>query len=448
MFVFMPFLLALGLLLLEKVLNKPVSSFGLYAGLLWVLVTGYFFYSFSLMDVNPVTMEWKYLSYSGFVVGITINSFNLFFSIVNSILLLLTIVSINSKKNITVEPMSIYMAFIATGFVNCAFMAKSLYTFFMASEIVFLFHYFCCCRVFSKDKIMLMRILNTTAAVILFLIILLAGSKEYDWSVYFGIFDSARISDKKVIALGAALCFAIRLFFFPFHRRSLKDDNSWDIVNELFVGNMVLGLLIYSFKKYVIDIFSTEFSGHVALAALIFAICSSVFCIFSLFAKNFLQKHFLIRKSLICLMLGAFLSFDNDVYMGIFTLLISHIFGMFALYVFFDGREAGSKKYSNQEIFLLAAVIYSLVYFPLSGGFVGFYKILLGYKSIHLYSLFFIFTGLFFLFITLMKDFLNFLKEGIAEKNLLHGNAIAVISICLMIIFLIGANPMLVEHFM
>ena len=72
----------------------------------------------------------------------------------------------------------------------------------------------------------------------------------------------------------------------------------------------------------------------------------------------------------------------------------------------------------------------------------------MGYKSIHLHSLFFIIMGLLFLFTGLAKEFFNLLEEGVAEKKLLQKNVMAVISICLAIVFLIGFDPVIVEQFM
>ena len=446
-FIFTPFVLGLGLFSLSRFFNKSIVSLGSMAALLWMLIVGYFFYNFYFMGMDSLTMDWGFLGYSGFPIGMRINSLSLLCSLVNSILLLLTTIFLNTKEREGKEG-SLYLAFILMGFVNCALMAKSLYTFFILNEIIFLIHYFCCCRLFPKEKIVLMRVLNTVAAITLFLIILYTGQKGHGFIVFFNMLESGLTSDKKMVFFGILFYFAIKLFFFPLYRKNTKKSDSLDVVNNLFVGNAVLILYIYAFRQYVVDVFPAEFNVHVSLMAIFFTIFSAVFCIFSLFLKNFLHKQNSIKKALVCLMLGAFLSFDKEVYTGIFTLLFSHIFGMVAFYVFFDGRQPDSTKCSRKESFLLAVIIYSLIFFPLSGNFVGFCKILLGYKSIHLYSLLFVFISAFFLFITLIKEFFKFLEKEFSEKSLLAKESGIVASICLIIIFLIGICPEFVEHFM
>ena len=174
---------------------------------------------------------------------------------------------------------------------------------------------------------------------VLFLIVLHVGKKGYDIAAFFDTGGAGLTDEKKWVFFGMTFYFMIKLFFSPFHGQNSKDGNSLNMVNNFFVGNIVFILFVYSFKQYVIDICPVEFRSHVPIAASVFSIGSCVFCIFSLTAKKLLNKQFLIKRSLACLMLGAFLSFDKEVHMGIFTLLISHVFGMAALYAFFDGKK-------------------------------------------------------------------------------------------------------------
>ena len=447
-FLFMPFALGSAVFWVGKILNKPSSSFGLSAGLLWMLVTLGFFGHFYFEGKNFLVINWEILSVTGFSLGMKINLLNLLFSVVNSILLLLAIIFISGQEGSN-KAASICIGFFMTGLVTCALMAKSLYTFFILSEIIFLIHYFYGCQILSKGKIILTRTVNSIAAMILFFIVLYVGEKGYGFMTFFNVLTPELELDKKLIFLGLTLYFIIKLFFFPLHGKSSNVDNPLSVINNFFVEHIALILFVYGLKQYVVDTFPLEFKNYVSTATFVFAIGSSFFCIASLMEKNLLGKKFWIKKSLICLILGAFLSFDQEVYMGIFTLLICHIFGMIALYAFFNGKKTnGVTGYSKKEMLVLAAILYSLSFLPLSGNFVGFCKILLGYKSIHLYSLFFIVIGLFFLFMNLAKEFFKLSEEKMFAENLLHKNATVVVTACLAIIFLIGFNPMIIEHFM
>ena len=441
-FIFMPFILSLGLFLSGRKSQKLIAPMALGAGLLWMILAGYSFYQFSFSGMNFFTIDWKYLSYLGFSIGMKINFSNLLLATVNSILLLITIMLLNPKDG-DGSTERVCLAFVVTGVVNCALMAKSLYTFFILSEVIFLIHY-CCYRIFSKEKIVLVRVLNTIVSVILFLIILRLGRDGYDFSTL----GADVMSFQGGMFFGILLYFLVKLFLFPFHGQSKDEDNSLGIINNILVSNAVFILYVYGFKQYVIDIFPSEFKIYASSGVLVLTMGGVIFCILSMLVKNFLDKQILIKRSLTCLMLGAFLSFNKDVYAGIFTVLISYIFSMIAFYIFFHGKESRSDKYSKKEAFFLAVILYSLAFFPLSGGFIGFCKMLLGYKSIHFYSLGIIFLGLLFLFITLMKIFFKLLEEGFSEKNALSEKATTVISICLMVIFFIGINPILFGYFM
>ena len=437
-FVFMPFVLGALLFLLTRRSVNPVGSLAWGTALLWIVFVGHFAYQFSSTSMNVFATGWGHLNYSEFFIGMEVDFLSLIFSIINSILLLLTMVSISVQKDGQKSGL-VCLAFVVTGLVNCAFMATSLYTFFILSEVIFLIHY--ACRVLSKEKVMLMRVLNTVAITVLFLIILYVGDKggALEW-------DGELTPIKKLVFFGMVLYFATKLFFFPFYGN--PNSHPLNVINNLLVGNTAFFLYIYGVKKYVIDIFPVEYKEHASLVAFAFAVLSGAFCMLSVGTRNFGNRQFFINKSLTCLMLGAFLSFDEKVDMGIFTLLISHVFVMIAFQAFFDGRKSPSLKYSKKEAFLLAVIFYSLAFFPLSGNFIGFCKILSGYKSMNLYALFVIFIGVLFLLMALMKEFFKLLEEGFSEKILLHKGRLAVISICLAIVFLIGTSPMIFENIM
>ena len=135
-FFLMPFILGSASFFWEKILNRSAVSFGCWASLLWILVSGFFVNHFYLMDMEFFIIGGEYLTYAGFPVGAKVNFLNFLFSIINSVLLFLTIIFLGGKDG-SGKAVGICVAFVMMGVVNCALMAKSLYTFFILSEIIF-----------------------------------------------------------------------------------------------------------------------------------------------------------------------------------------------------------------------------------------------------------------------------------------------------------------------
>ena len=446
-YIFMPFVLGSILCLFEKVFLKNILLLKIFSSLILMIVAGCFSYYFSFLGAFAFDIDWEILHYPGFVFGIKIEPFGIFFSIVNSILLFLTIIFLGSKKQ-NGGPSGVFIAFVLTGLANCAFMAKSLYTFFILSEMIFFIHYFCCCQIYPKEKLVFMRILNTFAAIVLFGAMLYMAKEGHGLMEFFESEKSSLNMEKIGVFSSIVIYFIIKLFFFPFVGEKSKDNGSLNVVNNVILENTVLMLFVYKFKKYIIDIFPVELTEDVSSIMLVFVGMSCAICALLSASKSFLRKKVLTKHALICLMLGAFFSFNVDVDRGIFILLTCSVFCMVALYFFFDGKYSSSKKFSNKEMLLLAIILCSLMFFPFSGNFIGFLKILWGYKSVQPYFLFLIFPGLMFLFMSWSKEFFLLMEEGFAEKRFLSISSIALVSICLLIIFFIGLNPMMSEYLM
>ena len=452
-FICLPSVFGILSLPIRRVYKNSLSFYDIFSSILWMFFC--FFMLLRTYSGSPSFFILESASHLKLTFELEIDTLKALLISVSSILLFLNMIVVNSDRLRTKENNS-FFAFVFLGLVNIGIMAKSFYGFFIVTEFLFLIYYIYCCQTskVQKNGLNLMRYLNLAASAIFISVMLYLGEKSYllngsfnldvDMVKSLNLGSEGILSPQAIVFWGMAFYFFIKLSIFPFYSWSLELSHPSNFVNNLLVSNTTLILFVYSFKKYIVEIFPEVSRENMIFIVFICMFSYLYFHILSIRAKTLTEKIFLMRASCAGLMVGAFFVANKGVDGGVYILLISQVFALTGLYILVYNDEPSS----NLQRILLAITLYALAFFPLSGGFVGLYKIVLGYRSIAFYFPILVLLGLLFSLINMIKLFLPFYTKEIRQDSVIYKKVpIFVASICLAIIFVIGIRPMILDIF-
>lgn len=407
---FLPFLISLLLLTFKKNSFASESSLGRFVfPLIWFLFTLFFTTILLQGDDKFLSLSWIYSGHLPYTMEMHIIPLRSVLIAFMALLLLLNLIFINTRGGGSDTTRRTSLFFIMTGLGGWAVVADSIYLFFILSEVLFLIHFLITIKTANSSSLGRMVYCNIAAQIILILVMLEKGR--------------GGILPFSLDLVGIGSYFAIKLFLLPLSVQGSIYGKP--IEQVLFI------IFIHGFKKYVVDAFPQELIHQVLWITTVCAVIHLFFYILAARSNSIEEKQSFMLKALAALMIGAFFSFNMGVHVGIFTLLIGQVLSLFALFVLFS-RSKGQKS-------LFFLVLYTLSFLPLSSNFIGFYKIILGYKSIHLYPLLIIFAGFFFLLLTLIKMFSSYTSTD-GEKSSAGGIRFIAWT-CLAVNFLMGLFP-------
>ena len=435
-YIFLPFAKSLTVFLRQDASDRFHQSKTIVAGLILVIYSIYFPSMLSLSGQDHFSLGQEN-GYLGLTFKFKVDPLNSFLICVNTIMLFLVSFSIIGRKDYKKDIFNIFISSFIVALANGAMLADSLYTFFIFGELIFLIGYIYHCRISKNETLVVMRYSGFIASLILIIVMLYLKKSNSSLDLSEMSFLNLKKEDGAIstsfMLWGMMLYFLIKLLLFPFLPNKKNISKSLNIVNDFLIPQTIFILFIYNLKKYVIDVFPETLKEY---SSPMISCCAIGYVIFNLFAfrsRSILQQQLLIRKGIVLLILGAFLGFNNSANIGGFILLTGQSFALLAFYIVSSSDLFQSPKGMRNGIILLAAVLCALNCFPLTGSFIGLYKIITGHQGAHISLLILIFLGLLLSLFTSVRWFLLFTNDkNMHTRNLISNKHVCCHCSCLL----------------